>query len=188
MHQMRMSVSKEELTPGSDQMKARASKAMLRMGKQLLTPLEAANLIAGNRNELVESTSSEDDDDVFFIDVRTRQQRLDHEIIPGGVKGLTPMGSINVPLDDMVTMTPEALRALLCGQESSSGAGSLPNRRRPILLTCTAGPKSCVAWDFLTGESSGTGLAAEDVFVIDGGIRAWAGLGFPTDPVPQAPQ
>jgi hypothetical protein len=89
MHQMRMSVSKEELTPGSDQMKARASKAMLRMGKQLLTPLEAANLIAGNRNELVESTSSEDDDDVFFIDVRTRQQRLDHEIIPGGVKVLT---------------------------------------------------------------------------------------------------
>jgi hypothetical protein len=54
----------------------------------------------------------------------------------------------------MVAMTPEALRALLCGQESSSGAGSLPNRRRPILLTCTAGPKSCVAWDFLTGESS----------------------------------
>ena len=31
--------------------------------------------------------------------------------------------------------------------------------------------------------AQGLGLAAEDIFVIDGGIRAWAGLGFPTDSV-----
>ena len=82
-----MSVSKEELTPGSEQMKSRASKAMQRMGKQLLTPLEAANLIAGNKNELINSQDrNEDEDEVLFVDVRTPQQRFDHEILPGGVK------------------------------------------------------------------------------------------------------
>jgi hypothetical protein len=80
-------VSPEELIPGSDQMKARAQKTMLRMGKQLLTPLEVANVLAGDTNELLAPQGSlTDDDDVLFIDVRTPQQRADHEILPGGVK------------------------------------------------------------------------------------------------------
>jgi hypothetical protein len=81
----RPTVSPEELTPGSDQMKARAQRTMLRMGKQLLTPLEAANVLAGDTNELLAPEGSvSDDDEVLFIDVRTPQQRADHEI--GGVK------------------------------------------------------------------------------------------------------
>ena len=82
-----MSVSTEELTPGSEQMKSRAQKAIQKMGKQLLTPLEAANLLAGNKNELTLSPQeANDQEEVIFIDVRTPQQRADHEILAGGVK------------------------------------------------------------------------------------------------------
>lgn len=77
------------------------------------------------------------------------QQHLTQHSVP---QGLTPMGSINVPLDDMVAMPPDALRALLLGNQN--GSRSSVAGRRQVLLTCTAGPKSCVAWDFLTAESS----------------------------------
>ena len=175
-------------------MKARAQKAIQKMGKQFLTPLEAANLLAGDKNDLLASpqgAAADEDDEVLFIDVRTPQQRADHEILPGGIKvqlnlharfkpygsrqaippkrkhaprnqlrcaprrlvpqGLTPLGSVNVPLDDMVAMPPAELRALL---SASGGAGGAGRRGRRVLLTCTAGPKSCVAWDFLTGGGS----------------------------------
>ena len=102
-NQLRMSVSKEELTPGSEQMKARAQKAIQKMGKQFLTPLEAANLLAGDKNDLLASpqgAAADEDDEVLFIDVRTPQQRADHEILPGGIKvqlnlhaRFTPYGS-----------------------------------------------------------------------------------------------
>ncbi len=55
------------------------------------------------------------------------------------------MGSVSVPLDDMVAMAPHALRALF------AGPGGRPRR---AVLACTAGPKSCVAWDFLTAPES----------------------------------
>merc|ERR1712187_857707 len=44
---------------------------------------------------------------------------------------------------------------------------------RKIIVTCTAGPKSTLAWEFLQEH----GIEA---FVIDGGFKAWSAASLPT--------
>ena len=77
-----------EMTPGSEEMKARAAVSKARWSDRVLTPLEAFALVG-------------DEDDIEIYDVRTAEQRSGHDINEQGPKAIT--GSVSVPLDDLVS-------------------------------------------------------------------------------------
>eukprot|EP00930_Biecheleria_cincta_P050769 TRINITY_DN35945_c0_g1_i1.p1 TRINITY_DN35945_c0_g1~~TRINITY_DN35945_c0_g1_i1.p1 ORF type:complete len:203 (-),score=29.55 TRINITY_DN35945_c0_g1_i1:260-847(-) len=91
----------------------------------------------------------------LLIDVRTKLQ------IMGQSKGITFASALVNPLDKWITD----------GVPPSSVQG------RTVILGCTSGLKSTLAWEFLQ-ELDDLDI---DAYVIDGGFEAWRTAGLPTD-------
>eukprot|EP00931_Biecheleriopsis_adriatica_P062944 TRINITY_DN38040_c0_g1_i2.p1 TRINITY_DN38040_c0_g1~~TRINITY_DN38040_c0_g1_i2.p1 ORF type:complete len:186 (+),score=43.37 TRINITY_DN38040_c0_g1_i2:116-673(+) len=93
----------------------------------------------------------------MLIDVRTPKQ------IHAMTESTTPAKAIIDPLDDWVK-NKAPTTAIKIAQEFGG---------RNIIVTCTAGPKSTLAWEFLKEHGI-------DAYVIDGGFNAWSEAGLPT--------
>merc|ERR1712060_642415 len=90
------------------------------------------------------------------IDVRTPKQIADM------TESMTPDKAIVDALDDWI-VDGKPTTAIKVAQEFG----------RKIVVSCTAGPKSALAWEFLQEH----GIEA---FVIDGGFKAWSAANLPT--------
>lgn len=134
----------EEITPGSPEMLARATRAKEARSDRVLGPLAASEFVASPTGG------------VTIIDVRTQEQASGHEI--GGKAGVGVRWSMRQSLDDMVS-------------------GEVPMPRGKVLLCCSKGPKSLVALDWLMETLPAWG---NDLYVLEGGIAAWAEFGLPT--------
>merc|ERR1712007_424667 len=92
----------------------------------------------------------------MLIDVRTPKQIVEM------TENMTPDQAIVDPFDDWVKdKTPTT--AIKNANETG----------RKIIVSCTAGPKSALAWEFLQEH----GIEA---FVVDGGFKAWSAANLPT--------
>ena len=134
----------EEMTPKSAEMQFRAKAAAARWEERMITPYEAFKLLG-------------DEDDIEIYDVRTAEQREGHVI--NGQIGVSVMGALSLPLDDLVT-----------------GKKPLPPTDQAMILVCSRGPKSLVALDYLA-ESCPRAVC------IEGGIEAWDVAKLPTEAV-----
>merc|ERR1711972_933176 len=92
----------------------------------------------------------------MLIDVRTPKQIVEM------TESMTPDNAIIDDLDDWVEFgKPTTAIKYAC------------EFGRKIIVSCTAGPKSTLAWEFLKEH----GIEA---FVIDGGFKAWSAADLPT--------
>merc|ERR1711862_65364 len=85
----------------------------------------------------------------MLIDVRTPKQVVEM------TESMTPDKAIIDPFDDWVKWK-KPTTAIKYAYEFG----------RKIIVSCTAGPKSTLAWEFLQEHGI-------DAFVIDGGFKAW---------------
>lgn len=91
----------------------------------------------------------------LLVDVRTKLQ------IMGQSRGTTFNSASVLPLEQWVT----------------DGVPPSTMKGRTVILGCTAGAKSTLAWEFLQ-ELEESDI---DAYVIDGGFDAWKKAGLPTD-------
>mmetsp|Transcript_123448 Transcript_123448/g.384233 ORF Transcript_123448/g.384233 Transcript_123448/m.384233 type:complete len:190 (-) Transcript_123448:95-664(-) len=91
----------------------------------------------------------------MLIDVRTPRQI--HEM----TESMSPDKAIVEPLDDWVK-----------AKRPTSAIRFAAEFGRKIVVSCTAGPKSTLAWEFL--KENGI-----DAYVVDGGFKAWAAADLP---------
>jgi rhodanese-related sulfurtransferase len=134
--------SPAEMEPGSAEMLARAKDTAAQWADRIVTPLEAFALLA-------------EEEDVEVVDVRTGAQRAGHAI--NGRAGVSVMGALSIPLDDVV-----------------AGRASLPPADKRIVLVCSRGPKSLVALGYLAE-------AYPRAVCVEGGITAWDSAHLPTE-------
>ncbi|CAK0850215.1 unnamed protein product [Prorocentrum cordatum] len=96
----------------------------------------------------------------LLLDVRTPEQvqaMTDGQTIAAYSTGAGVTGADVSPLDEWV----------------AAGFPPEGTSDRKVVVSCTAGPKSMLAWEFLREHGV-------DAFVVDGGFNAWSAAGLPT--------
>ena len=126
----------EELIPKSPEMVARATRVKEEHPERFVTPADAAEMVRKG---------------AALVDVRTEQQVLEHEVREG-VPALTAKNSRRIALDNWV---------IAGGPPPMLGGGG-----RIVVCTCTAGPKSALAVEYLL-------QFGVDAVAVAGGLKGW---------------
>ena len=126
----------EELIPKSPEMVARATRVKEEHPERFVTPADAAEMVRKG---------------AALIDVRTEQQVLEHEVREG-VPALTAKNARRIALDNWV---------IAGGPPPMLGGGG-----RIVVCTCTAGPKSALAVEYLL-------QFGVDAVAVAGGLKGW---------------
>ena len=126
----------EELIPKSPEMVARATRVKEEHPERFVSPADAAEMLRKG---------------AALVDVRTEQQVLEHEV-RDGVPALTAKNARRIALDNWV---------IAGGPPPMLGGGG-----RIVVCTCTAGPKSALAVEYLL-------QFGVDAVAVAGGLKGW---------------
>ena len=109
----------------------------------------------------------------YILDVRS-QSEMAHNVVNG--RGFTLVrGAVPFPLDTMINLQSNiktANKVSLYPEPLNEVGDEVKGKR--ILLSCTDGKKSVLAWDYMVNELKFTNVA-----IVSGGIRGWAEAKLP---------